>query len=523
MPVSDAELALAEWVATTYADPLAFVMGAYPWGEPGTPLEKETGPDEWQREHLTWIGEQVRLHGFDGVEAVDPIRDAISSGHGTGKSTEAGWIADWIMSTRPDARGTVTANTFTQAKTKTWASIAYWTRLCITGHWFVVNDSVMYHKDHKSSWFCALQSSEEKNSEAFAGQHAKNSTSFYLFDESSAIPDKIFEVAEGGLTDGEPMIFLWGNCTRSYGKFYRVCFGSERDRWHVVVVDSRQSRFTNKKQIEEWRVDHGEDSDFFRVRVRGLAPAASDLQYIGSDVVRAAQVREVSVLTDAPLVCGLDVARGGDDDCVFRFRRGHDARSIPPIRIPGREARDSMRLVTVAADVLSRWFDERKVSMLFVDGTGIGGPICDRLIQLGHHNVMEVQFGAMPPADPKKPLTEIGAPRAPEQKFANMRAFMWGKMRDWLRHGAIDPDGRLAQDLTGPGYFHDKQDRLVLESKESMKARGVDSPDDGDALALTFAADIQAHKAPRLRDQQRDDDPADRLRLRRSGLQRGGY
>lgn len=130
-----------------------------------------------------------------------------------------------------------------------------------------------------------------------------------------------------------------------------------------------------------------------------------------------------------------------------------------------------MRLVTVAADVLTREYDGRKVHTLFVDGTGIGGPICDRLRQLGHKNILEVQFGA----------------ESPDPKFANMRAYMWGRMKDWLAHGSIDAHPRLEQDLTGPGYLHDKRDRIVLEAKEHMKARGVDSPDDGDALALTFA------------------------------------
>jgi hypothetical protein len=63
-------------------------------------------------------------------------------------------------------------------------------------------------------------------------------------------------------------------------------------------------------------------------------------------------------------------------------------------------------------------------------------------------------------------------------------------MREWLRHGAIDTGPALEMDLTGPGYKHDSRDRLLLESKEQMKARGVDSPDDGDALALTFAMPV---------------------------------
>ena len=441
------------------------------------PSHRTGGRGVWQVAllFLRDLGDQVSERGFTGGAPVAPIRFAVSSGHGIGKSVLVAWLVDWIMSTRLHAQGTITANTFAQLETKTWAAVQRWTKLCLCGHWFVVTSNKMYHPAHKESWFCALQSSKEDNSEAFAGQHAADSTSFYLFDEDSNVADTIHEVAEGGLTDGEPMIFLFGNPTRTTGKFHRVCFGSERERWHQVIVDSRTSRFTNKVQIKEWADDYGEDSDFFRVRVRGLPPRASDLQYISSDAVYGAQKREVVVLPDEPLVCGLDVARGGGDSNVFRFRRGLDARSIPPLRVPGEKTRDSMLLVTMAADILSRTYDGRKVAMLFVDGTGIGGPICDRLKQLGHKNVMEVQFGA----------------DAPDPKLANMRSYMWTKTRDWMPRGAIDRDPRLESDLTGPGYHHDKIDRVVLESKESMKARGVASPDDGDALALTFAAPVR--------------------------------
>jgi len=477
MPATAADLELADLVAECYADPLRFVLMAYPWGEPG-PLEGHAGPDVWQAAFLRDLGQEVARNGFDGHTTVLPIRRAVSSGHGIGKSAMSAWLVDWIMSTRPHAQGTITANSFPQLETKTWAAIQRWTRLCLTGHWFSVTSTRMYHPAYRDSWFCAPQSSKEENSEAFAGQHAADSTSFYINDEDSAVPDAIHEVEEGGLTDGEPMIFLFGNPTRTTGAFHRACFGSERDKWHPTIVDSRTSRFTNKQQIAEWIRDYGEDSDFVRVRVRGLPPHASDLQYISSAVVYAAQTRTVVALGDEPLLCGLDVARGGGDDCTFRFRKGHDARTIPPIRIPGEQARDSMRLVTVAADVLERDFHGSKVHTLFIDGTAIGGPICDRLKQLGHTNIVEVQFGA----------------QAPDPKCANMRSWMWAKLRDWLAHGAIDADPRLETDLTAPGYHHDKHDRLVLESKEDLKKRDIDSPDDGDALALTFAAPVRLPK-----------------------------
>jgi hypothetical protein len=468
---------LATIMATFADDPLGFVRFAYPWGEPGA-LKDYDGPDTWQVSFLKGIGEEVKRNGFNGLNAVAPIRRAVSSGHGIGKSVMVAWLVGWIMSTRPHCQGTVTANTFTQLETKTWAAIQRWMKLCITAHWFSVTSNRIYQTDHKESWFVAPQSSKEDNSEAFAGQHAADSTSFYIFDEDSAVPDIIHEVAEGGLTDGEPMIFCFGNPTRNSGHFYDAAFGRMRSRWNPTVVDSRTSKFTNKAQIAEWAEDYGDDSDFFRVRVLGLPPSASDAQFIDQSRVTSAQKRQVVVIPDEPLVAGADLAWGGGDDNVIRFRRGLDARSIPPIRIKGEFTRDPSVLTTRLADVLSREYDGHKVSMLFLDSAGIAGPIAARLRALGHRNVQEVNFGS----------------DSPDTHYRYMRDFMWGSMKEWLLQGAIDSHPELEADLTGPGIRPDNRQRVWLESKETMKKRGVDSPDDGDALALTFAAPV---KAPR--------------------------
>ena len=310
MTAHQANLELASDIARFYADPLGFVEYSYPWGEPGQ-LADATGPDEWQRECLIEVGQEVAARGFDGIHAVKAIREAIASGHGIGKSTLVAWIVDWIMSTRPFAIGTITANTFVQLQTKTWAQIQKWTALCITAHWFRVTADRMYHVDYPATWFCSAQSCKEENSEAFAGQHANTSTSFYIFDEASAIPDKIFEVAEGGLTDGEPMEFLFGNATRNTGKFYRVTFGNERPLWKHHSIDSRTSAITNKAQIAEWIATYGIDSDFVRVRVLGLPPRASELQFIPLDLVHGAQLREAQALDDDPLIAGVDVSGAG--------------------------------------------------------------------------------------------------------------------------------------------------------------------------------------------------------------------
>jgi hypothetical protein len=331
----------------------------------------------------------------------------------------------------------------------------------------------MYHRDYPETWFCSAQSCREENSEAFAGQHAVSSTSFYLFDESSAIPDRIFEVAEGGLTDGEPMIFLFGNPTRNTGKFFRVTYGSEQDRWNVRCIDSRQCSLPNKTQIEEWVKDYGEDSDFFRVRVRGLPPLATELQFIDHARINQARRTMVEVIPNEPLVAGFDVSGGGAAWNVIRFRRGLDARSYQPIRITGEAGRDRNILIGCAADVLRSGVNGTPVAAMFID-SAFGAAIVERLRVLGFKNVHEVSFGGP----------------SPDMHQANMRAYMWYRMKDWLQKGAIPDDERFAAQLASPGYHINNSGKLVIESKNEMAKRGEASPDDGDALALTFARPV---------------------------------
>lgn len=460
----DSEIELHEWCASCYADPLEFVLGAYDW-----PINGEPGPDAWQAQVLEELGAAVEQRGYDGTSSVLPIRQAISSGHGIGKTALFAWIVDWLMSTRRNCRGTVTANTNDQLEVKTWAGIQEWTARCLTAHWFEINSAIMYRKGYRSTWNTVPQTCAEENSEAFQGQHAKGSTSFYIFDEASAIPEPIWKAAEGGLTD-EPIIIVGGNPTRNSGTFYETVFGRHRDRWTHHIIDSRTCKLAPHALIAQWIEDYGIDSDFVRVRVRGLAPLASELQYIDGQRILGAQKRRIVALEDEPLVAGVDVSGGGAAWTVCRFRRGLDARSIPPIRLTGEQTRDRNVVVTILAEQFTTHPD---LVAMFID-TAFGAPIAQRLIDIGYeHEVHEVNFGGESP-EPKQ--------------FARMRPYMWGKMKDWLAKGSIDPaDTRLETDLGGPGYHLNRSNALELESKESMIKRGVASPDDGDALALTFA------------------------------------
>lgn len=464
----DYESALADDIGEFYDDPLGYVLYAFPWGK-GELKEFPDGPDIWQAEQLERVGREFRR---------DPectIREAIASGHGIGKSAEVAWIILWAMSTRPHLNGVITANTTTQLSTKTWRELALWHKRAINAHWFKWTATKFFHVDHPETWFCAAIPNTEHNSEAFAGLHARHV--LLLFDEASAIPDVIWEVAEGAMTTPRAMWFVYGNPTRNTGRF-RECFNNDKHRWKHHQIDSRTARMTNKREIEEWARTYGDDSDFFRVRVKGQFPRAGSFQFIDSDLVDGAMLRrlEPEVYWHLPILIGVDVARYGDDKTVLTARQGRKL-------LEQRKYRElnTMEVASRTADMIREYQPTGKLGAVFVDGVGIGAGVIDRLRQLGYE-IIEVQAGAK--ADDK-------------ETYYNKRAEMWGRMRHWLRMGAdIPEDTELRNSLIGIEYYFNEKEAIRLERKADMKKRGLDSPDEGDALALTFAEFVGDFQAP---------------------------
>lgn len=117
---------------------------------------------------------------------------------------------------------------------------------------------------------------------------------------------------------------------------------------------------------------------------------------------------------------------------------------------------------------------------IFVDGTGVGGGVIDRLRQL-KVPAWDIQFAGK--ADRSGDGVET-------VRYANKRAEMWGFMREWLRGGAIVDDRQLIEELATPMYGYNARNEIQLERKEDIKKRGKSSPDMADALALTFAYEV---------------------------------
>lgn len=440
-------------------NPLAFVLWAFPWGV--GELEGHDGPDEWQRDVLREIGAALEVGGDEGAI----IQQAIASGHGVGKSCLVAWLILWAISTKVDTKGVVTANTENQLKTKTWAELAKWHRQFRAKALFTLTATALYSADpsHEKTWRVDQIPWSANSTESFAGLHNKGRRILLLFDEGSAIPDVVWEVSEGALTDtGTEIIWaVFGNPTRNTGRF-RECFGRYRHRWTTRQIDSRSVKITNKAQIEQWAQDYGDDSDFFRVRVRGEFPRAGSTQLISGEIVEAAVARKVTVPFGSPKLMGVDVARFGDDSTVIARRHGRKLEEL--IRYRGL---DTMQVAAMAAEAINKFNPDA----VFVDEVGLGAGVVDRLAQLGH-TIIAVNAGK--PADDDK-------------LYYNKRAEMWRRMATWLEGADIPDDRELIADLIGPEYGYDNKMRVQLEKKEDMKKRGLASPDAGDALAQTFA------------------------------------
>ncbi|TPQ24926.1 terminase [Methylomonas koyamae] len=475
---------LIELAAECRYDPHRWSLLAWDWGHGA--LAGKSGPREWQRE----INLAIRDHLSDPSTRFQPLQISIASGHGIGKSAQVGMLVNWALSTCDDAKVLITANTGNQLKTKTSPEVGKWNRLSITAPWFDVHTMSITSKDkeHAAEWRADFVTWSKDNVDAFAGLHNQGKRILLIFDEASGIHSRVWETAQGALTDEETEI-IWiafGNPLRNTGEF-RECFRKQRDAWVHRQIDSRTVEGTNKALISKWEKTYGVDSDFFKTRVRGMFPAVSVKQLISTEYVDAARGRHLRTeqFNFAAVVLTCDPAWQGDDDLVIAKRQGLASWIL---RVIPKNDNDFE-----IATILAALEDEHDADAVFIDagyGTGIysAGKTQGRDWTLVWFSGKSSNPGCL-----------------------NKRAEMWVAMRDWLRDGGSIPDDQeLYDDLIGPETVPRSDGIIQLESKADMKDRGLPSPNRGDALALSFAFPVnKKHRGPRgnVADARRNYDP----------------
>lgn len=457
-------LGLGSILAEFRNDPLGFVLWAFPWGEGAL---KGEYPDRWQIAVMNDI--RMALDRNDAVPPEErvPVQIAISSGHGIGKTAFMSWMTLWFMSTNKDPRIVVTANTFNQLTSKTWAELSKWHNMMIHKHLFDWSATKYVCVENPAEWKADATPWSKHRSEGFAGTHAN--AVLYEFDEASAIENIIWDVSEGAMTTERCIWLAFGNPTRNTGRF-RECFGKFRHRWITRSIDSRTARKTNKAKIQQWIDDYGVDSDFVRVRVLGKFPRMASNQLISEEAVDYCMNEYKAVGFELyPIAITCDVARFGNDLTTigaYQGRKQHEIKSYSKI--------DTVRTATLCAEAY-RYYKEKYPNVrahIFVDDIGVGGGVVDVLKSWGI------------------PVTGVnsGAQASDPEKYINLRAEMWWKGAQAIAEGyEMINEPRMKDDLINMEYFMTAAQKIQMEGVRDMKERGLPSPDFGTNFVLQFA------------------------------------
>lgn len=198
----------------------------------------------------------------------------------------------------------------------------------------------------------------------------------------------------------------------------------------------------------------------------------SEDQFIDGDIIQEAVERVLPshAYHASVKVLGIDIARFGADQTVLYFRQGMET-----MKIIKKRGLDTTQCVQLIAGHINDWEPDG----VLID-IGYNPGVYDGLKDL-RFKVIPIQFGA----------------KSSDPYYRNLRAEMWGRMRNWLAEGGSIPDDReLRQHLIAQTYKFSGNDgsQILLTSKDDMKKDGHPSPDVADALALTFAVPIRKQR-----------------------------
>lgn len=402
-------------------------------------------------------------------------RTAVRSGHKIGKSLTASGLALWFVTCFEDARAIFTSASARQVRTVLWRelrtlynSAAY----SLGGDLHDVPDLGLQFADGRE-----IVGFSTDDPERFGGISGRNL--LFIVDESSGVPEPIFEAMEGNRAGGGRIVLL-GNPTRTSGTFYDA-FHSKRMLFKTIHVSSADTPnavsgqtlipgLATKGWVEEKKVEWGEQSPMYQVRVAGNFAAESENAVIGLALVETA----ARAYTDAPaegvLNIGVDVARYGDDESVIRPRRG--LKALPQVIVT---KQDGPFVAGKVLEVVGQHAVPGEKPRVKVDVIGVGASVVDSLKGNESVETIPVNVAEAPTSQP-----DVGP------GYSQLRDQLWFGLRDWFRAGgAVDEDSKLEAELVAPTYGFDNRNRIKVEPKDRMKARLGRSPDRAEALMLS--------------------------------------
>lgn len=440
----------------------------------------------------------AKLKAFEGKSDLTPeerelsrmIGISIMSGHGTGKDSICAWSIMWFMICFPRPIILCTAPTASQLQNVLWAEVYKWLNrrddkgefACPAHDWLTVqNDKIFMTERGNKDWFAIARTSSnnaspDEQAETLAGFNGPYK--MVIVDEASGIHDGVFKPLEGGLGGKCNFVLMVFNPTRSR------CFAVDSHdaakdgaRWIKLRWNSEDCELVSKDHIAMMLAKHGRESNTYRVRVLGLPPLADTDTLIPWDWITDAIDRDITPLPNDPVCLGVDVGAGGDKSIILTRRGGRVE------RIVDHSSKDTMELVGWTLNEAAKNED----SVIYVDSIGIGKGVYDRL----RENRMRV--------------FSIDVRRTPKaaERFCRLRDELWWNLREQFEKGTISiPNNKeLIDQLTAIKYKPQSDGKIKVEGKDDMRRRGFGSPDEADALCLSFAmSDNVVRRSPEMFD-----------------------
>jgi phage terminase large subunit len=467
--------------------------------------------DHWRNDPVRYAVERLGLQATwqqqQILEALIPegAKVTVRSGHGIGKSGVAAAAVWWFLETRNFARVPCTAPASHQLKDILWGELAKWLRKADglsrqrgdhprvwLSSLFRLTKDRLYDRGAPDEWFAAARTSGKDNPEALQGFHSGDFTVsddghgvtqqasgaiLFVIEEASGVYEPVFEVAEGALSSRGARVLMLGNPTRNTGSF-ASSHRQNRAEYRAFHFRSQDSPLVDPDYRPRLVRKFGEGSNVVRVRADGEFPRQDDDTLIAIELTEAALQRERPLLVTGARRLGIDVARFGDDRTVLLLRQG------PVVeRIAIHAKQDTMATVGHVLQAVQAW----AVEDICVDVIGVGAGVYDRLAELQREGKLSATVHAAN-------VAEAAPTRHADQdaQGRSLRDYLWLLTAAWLREGSpvFAADREHCEDLAGElssvKYAPDSSGRLVIESKDRMKARGLRSPDLADALTLTF-------------------------------------
>lgn len=422
---------------------------------------------------------------------------AVRSGHGIGKSKLMGWLVNWWLDTR-GKRAPITGAGGEQLNSIVWPEVLAANRRkpgWLSAQYESTSEELRYRRN-PWNWRAILRTARMDNNDALQGFH----DCMFFIDEGSGVRDEIFEVASGALGDPGAFGFMTGNPTRLSGYFYRIFHG--KSFWYTLHFSSADSlseeeysyRYVDPlgdvrtvrchgRQTRQWvddmAAEWGPGSNAYKIRVLGEFASLNADNLVEPKMVNRAKPEEGDGQKHGIRRLGVDPAWTGEDDTGVVIREGD--------RLLHAESWHGFDLVE-SCERVKFLFREWQCDYVHVDTIGVGAGLYDML----RHAMCGGRVGF-------PTVSVMASERAPMDKDAacrTLRDWMWWKCRKFFRRRPVrilmpeDEWARLRTEVLAPTYRL-SQGKIVAESKDDLKKRGVRSPNIADALNLTFVGDFQ--------------------------------